>query len=186
MESLEDYKKRFQVIFTTDFGFSQKFKQQIDSILSCNISYIIDHEQHEMKEDEIADKQGFDRTLKVPEIRFGARIRRADYQHFWEFTVDEQEWGKESCPQFYVFGYGELDNNEKAKPLTSYILFSYRKFRKLAKDGVIKHSIQRNTKHSLVRFLCFSIDDIFKHKLVIDWGGTNPIYFKNEQKQKHL
>lgn len=186
MEDFEEYKRYFQVVFSKDLGFSQKFSQQVDQIISKNIGYIIDHERHETEQDTIADKMGYDRTLKIPPIRFGARIRRIYYQHFWEFTVDEQEWNKETYPQVYLFGYGELDDNGKAKPLASYILFDYRKFRKLAKDGIIKHSTQQNREHSLVKFLCFSIDDIFKHKLAIDWGGTNPTYFKNNQRQKHF
>ena len=183
---VDDYKKYFAPIFIEDWGFSRKFTQEIDNIIAKNIDYIIDHERHETEQDKIADKQGFDRTLKIPEIKYGVRIRRVKNQHFWQFTLDEKEWQKETYPQLYIVGYGELDNNKKSLPLASYILFEYRAFRKLAKNNIIKHSVQQNQKHSLVRFLCFDINDIFEHKLAIDWGGTNPIYFKEQRKQKHL
>ena len=183
---LDDYKKLFAPIFADDFNFSRRFKQETDTILARNIAYIVDHELHETESDKTADLKGYDRTIKIPAYSYGVRIRRIQYQHFWQFTVDEQEWQKQTHPYLYIFGYGELDQQQKALPLASYILFNYHKFVELGKNETIKHSIEQNQKHSWVKFLCFSIDAIFQHKLAIDWGGTNPIYFKEQQKQRKL
>lgn len=153
------------------------------------MAQIIDHEQHTTEQDIIADRQGTDRTLIVPPIKFGVRVRRIKWQHKRQFTVDLQEWHKDVYPRYYVFGYGELNDNEQhtPKPFSAYILFNYQVLKSLVKTGTIKIvETILNKEHSLVWFHCFNIDDILKHKLAIDWGGTDLTYFKNEQKQKHL
>jgi len=168
LNNLEEYKAHFQPVFTKDLNFSKKFYKETNAIIMRNLSFLINNETNNLEQ----DQKGYDRTLKIPTINYGVRIRRQQYQHYWEFTVDEQEWRKPTYPHIYLYGYGELNDQQKPKPLSAYILFDYQKFRKLAKQNIIKHSIQQNQKHSLVRFLCFKLEDIFKHNLVIDYSGN--------------
>lgn len=164
----DDYFKQFKRAFDNDFGFSRQFKKAADKILLQNLAEMKDHEYRETESDVLADSKGADRTVKVPPIAIGVRVRRENYLHFADFTIDTKEWGNGTYPSFYLYGYG----NEETKTFSFYMLWHHKEFIKLAKKGKIKSSVERNQKHSTVHFLAFSLKDIFDKCAVLDFGGT--------------
>lgn len=169
----DDYYNRFRKVFTDDFGFSRKFKREIDKILMGNLAKIKDYEAHENEKDWLNDAQGLDRTIHFPKVDVGIRVRRDKpyYISKAEFTIDFKEWNNKEYPHYYLYGYG----NEQTRKLRFYMLFDYRNFRRLVDAGKIKAVIERNKKHSSVYFKCFKLRKIFENHATVGVGGEKKL-----------
>jgi len=170
LQPSDEYREAFEKVFTNDLAFSRKFSDIIDKILLKNLAQIRNHEKRKTNEDIKADNLGYDRTIYVPKIPIGVRMRREFYWNYFDFTVDTKEWNRSTYPNFYFYGYG----NEDSLKIKFYILFNYKEFKCLVEKKLIEGKLCKNTEHSLVLFWAFSLTDILKKCKVIDYEGDIP------------
>ena len=166
----DEYKRHFQTVFDDDFGFSRRFKKEVDQILCRNLATMKDYEQHETEQDKQKDISGTDRGLSPPLIPIGVRIRRLPYIRYKDFTIDTKEFAAPSHPKYYFYGYGD----DETTGIAFYILFDFEQFMKLAKSGKLKGKLQKNEKHSKVYFLAFPIPEIMAKCRILDHNGAKP------------
>jgi len=163
----EDYFSKYAEPFRTDLHFSRDYSADADRIVWTHIATIHDYEKHDTPEDKQMDLAGYDREIRLP--RYGIRVRREKWITKAEFTVDIKEWAlKIKHPRkYYFFGY----TSSIKHALKFWMIFDYKKFKKLATEGKIKYGQETNREHSAVDFLTFKIKDIFNHRLVLCYGG---------------
>jgi len=161
------YKLVFEDVFQNDLAYSRKFAKSANAVVMRSLAEIYDHEKRLTNEDCLKDAQGADRTIKIQPFTCGVRVRRPSYVHFGDFTMDTKEYAKPEQPHYYISGYGRKDESSFA----FYMLWDQKQFIKLAKENKIKHTLERNKKHSRVWFLAFKFKDVFDQCDILETGG---------------
>jgi len=175
---MSEYQERYREIFEIDFRFSRDFASEIDKLVLQHLSIVRDYERRETEIDKIRDSQGIDREISA-KFTFGSRIRRSNALKWREFTVDTKEWNLSTYPNYYFFAYTDHVKHK----ILFWMIFDYRKLRKLVEEGKIKYGIEQNDEHSGVPFLTFKLKDIFDSHLVIAFGGERSISIELVPKQ---